>query len=134
MQARSSYTILRGITAILLVFSLLISIIGVHIDVAFCGENVEHINVLHKSEKKASCCAEKTTADCCTTQEIVQQASVYDFLVNTGFKLNQPAVVALHYFTVASYNIARTSKNFWFFYKPPPPLSKLQSEFQVFLC
>ncbi len=133
MQARSNYTILRGITAILLVFSLLISTIGVHVDVAICGENVEHINVLHKSETEASCCAEKTTADCCTTQEIVQQASVYDFLVNASYKINPPTTSVLQYFTV-DLNQFWAPKRSIHYYKPPPSAIKRQSVFQVFLC
>jgi hypothetical protein len=133
MQARSKHTKLRGIAAILLIISLLVSTTGVHIDYAFCGKKLEHITVLHKSEKKVACCSEKMVDDCCTTQEIVQQASVYDFLVNTSYKISPPTASVLHYFIV-DLNQFWAPKRSIHHYKPPPSAIKRQSVFQVFLC
>ena len=134
MQVRFKIeNILRGFTAILLMLSLLVSSTGVHIDFAFCGNELKHVGVMHKAESKSACCEKIQEDACCTTQEIVQQAKVFDYLVTSALQISPLSAAILCHFSVdlPSYWYVKSP---FLSYIPPPPKTSRQSVFQVFLC
>ena len=124
---------MKALLSISLIFILLLSSIGIHIDYAFCGQELKHLEVMHSSSVEDDCCNHKKEKDCCTTQEIVQEATLINGLVNSSLKI-QPIVVfvAQHFGFVTTERSTKSTR--FTYYEPPPPEKERQSLYQVFLC
>ncbi|NNJ56418.1 MAG: hypothetical protein HKP14_09810 [Bacteroidia bacterium] len=80
-----------------------------------------------------SCCDMVLEDDCCTTSQIEQDGTFYDFVVNQSYKITTPATL-ITYIQLPSQIFSVETKSLYSDSKPPPTLINNQAVFQVFKC
>lgn len=92
----------------------------------------EEQDVCHISSNE-TCCETTLDNDCCTTSEIKQDGTFYDFVVNQTYKVTAPVTLIsnIHFYNTIELLESRISYHIT---KPPPLPINNQAVFQVFLC
>ena len=124
---------MKKASSIALILILIVSSVGIHIDYAKCNMTEVENSCHMASPERQDCCQELNEESCCTTSEINQAGTSYDFLVNQFLKISAPvALVSNARIPKITVSSVKNSRNHVF--KPPPLFLRSQSVYQVFLC
>ncbi len=123
------------VLSILLSFLFLITSTGVHLDFAYCGDELMHIEFSHSDDMQESCCLADTQYDCCETQEIVQDPQLLDYIPVSSFEFGSVPFAILDYQDVSVNVLSAQEISLDHLPRPPDLVQEHSAPFlQRFIC